>query len=128
MQRKIAYFLTLTALVLALSACGGNNKDAGSDNSSSAPVESASASTELVITAKSWEFDKPEYTMPKDTPVKITLENTSGAHGVEIVGQDVEIVGNKSEVVTLPAGTYEIECAIMCGSGHSKMKAKLIVS
>ncbi len=128
MQRKIAYLLTLTALVLALSACGGNNnKDAGSNNSPSASAPD-SASTELVIKAENWEFDQPEYTIPKDTPVTLTLENTNGAHGIEIIGQDVKIVGNKSEVVTLPAGTYEIECAVMCGAGHSKMKAKLIVS
>lgn len=125
MQKKIAYFLTLTALVLALSACGGNNKNK-EDNS--APSNAESASQEVVIKASNWEFDQAEYAVPKDTPVKLTLENLSGAHGIEIVGQDIKIRGNKSEVITLPAGTYELKCNIMCGSGHSKMVAKIVVS
>jgi cytochrome c oxidase subunit 2 len=124
MQRKIAYFLTLTALVLALSACGGNdNKESGS----SAPA-AETASEELVIQAKNWEFDKAEYAIPKDTPVQLSVENLSGAHSFEIVGQDIDIKGGKSEIVTLPAGTYDIKCNIMCGTGHSQMKAKLVVS
>ncbi|WP_239614888.1 cytochrome C oxidase subunit II [Cohnella mopanensis] len=125
MQRKIAYFLTLTALVLALSACGGNKKDT---EGNSAPSPAESASTEVVIKASSWEFDQAEYALPKDTPVKLTVENLSGAHGIEIIGQDITIRGNKSEIVTLPAGTYEFKCNIMCGNGHGKMKAKLVVS
>ncbi|QMV43462.1 cupredoxin domain-containing protein [Cohnella cholangitidis] len=125
MQRKIAYFLTLTALVLALSACGGNNKNT---NEESAPSPAESASTEVVIKASSWEFDQKEYALPKDTPVKLTVENLSGAHGIEIIGQDIKIRGNKSEVVTLPAGTYEFKCNIMCGNGHGQMVAKLVVS
>ncbi len=125
MQKKLDYFLTLSALVLVLSACGGNN-DTESGNSASSPA--GSASTEVVIKASSWEFDKPEYSLPKDTPVKLTLENLSGAHGVEIVGQDIKIKGNKSEVVTLPAGTYEIKCNVPCGNGHGQMKAKIVVS
>ncbi|QJD87555.1 cytochrome C oxidase subunit II [Cohnella herbarum] len=125
MQKKIAYFLTLTALVLALSACGGNNKNT---ENNSAPSNAEAASQEVVIKASSWEFDQAEYAVPKDTPVKLTLENVSGAHGIEIVGQDIKIRGNKSEVVTLPAGTYEIKCNIMCGNGHNKMVAKIVVS
>ncbi|MCD9024208.1 cytochrome C oxidase subunit II [Cohnella silvisoli] len=129
MYKKLAFFLTATALLLALSACGSSNKDSNSGNSSpSADAPSESASEELVITATSWEFDKSEYTIPKDTPVKLTLENTKGAHGIEIIGQDISIRGNKSEIVKLPAGTYEIKCNIMCGNGHTQMKAKLIVS
>ena len=124
MQRKIAYFLTLTALVLALSACGGNKND--TEAGSSTPAESAS--TEVIIKASSWEFDQAEYAIPKDTPVKLTVENLSGAHGIEIIGQDIKIRGNKSEVINLPAGTYEFKCNIQCGTGHTKMTAKLVVS
>ncbi|MFB9278918.1 cytochrome C oxidase subunit II [Cohnella cellulosilytica] len=124
MQRKIVYFLALAALTLALSACGGNDTKSG--NSSSASEESYSE--EVVIKASNWEFDQQEYTLPKDTPVKLTLENLSGAHGIEIVGQDITLRGNKSKVITLPAGTYEIKCNIMCGQGHAKMITKLVVS
>ncbi|WP_256760806.1 cupredoxin domain-containing protein [Cohnella sp. WQ 127256] len=125
MHKKIAYILTLTALVLALSACGGNKNEAANN---SKPSSEAAASQEVIIKAKNWEFDKTEYSIPKDTPIKLTLENESGAHGIEIVGQDIKIRGNKSEVITLPAGTYDIKCNIACGTGHGKMITKLVVS
>jgi len=124
MQKKLAYFLTLAALALALAACGGKGNDSGN----SAPASEETASEEVVIKASSWEFDQKEYAVPKDTPVKLTLENLSGAHGIEIVGQDVKIRGGKSKVVNLPAGTYEIKCNIQCGAGHTDMVAKLVVS
>jgi cytochrome c oxidase subunit 2 len=125
MHKKLGFFLTIIALLLALSACGsGNNK--GTENSPASPSESPSQ--EIVIKATTWEFDQPEYAIPKDTPVKLTLENLKGAHGIEIVGTDFKLRGNKSEVVTLPAGTYDIKCNIMCGKGHTQMIAKLVVS
>lgn len=126
MQKKIIYFLTLTALVLALSACGGKNNNAESGSNASAPAETPSQ--EVTIKASNWEFDQAEYAIPKDTPVKLILENLSGAHGIEIIGEDIKIRGNNSEIVTLPAGTYEFKCNIMCGTGHGKMVAKLVVS
>jgi cytochrome c oxidase subunit 2 len=125
MPKKLGFFLTVTALLLTLSACGSGN-DKESANSVSSPSESPSQ--EIVIKATTWEFDQPEYAFPKDTPVKLTLENMKGAHGIEIVGTDFKVRGNNSEVITLPAGTYEIKCNIMCGTGHKQMIAKLVVS
>ncbi|MFC4601659.1 cytochrome C oxidase subunit II [Cohnella hongkongensis] len=124
MQRKIGYLLTLAALTLALSACGGND----TKSSSGSPASEEAYSQEVVIKASNWDFDQEEYSLPKDTPVKLTLENLSGAHGIEIVGQDITIRGNKSKVVTLPAGTYEVRCNIICGQGHANMITKIVVS
>jgi len=124
MQRKFAYFLTIAALTLILSACGGKDTNSGSN----AGASEETYSQEVVVKASNWEFDQAEYALPKDTPVKLTLENLKGAHGIEVVGQDISIRGNKSKVVTLPAGTYEIRCSIMCGQGHAQMIAKLVVS
>ncbi|WP_373229081.1 cytochrome C oxidase subunit II [Cohnella sp.] len=124
MHKKFAYFLTTVALTLAISACGsGNEKE--SENSAASPA--VSASQEVLIKASNWEFDQQVYTIPKDTPVKLILENLEGAHGFEVVGTDIKIRGNNSEIVTLAAGTYEIKCNIMCGNGHSQMVTKLEV-
>jgi cytochrome c oxidase subunit II len=123
MPKKWFVLLASLALLVILTACGGNN-----GNASEQPSESnQTASEELVITAKSWEFDKAEYEIPKDTPVKLTLKNTNGVHGVAIEGTDIKLQGDQSEVVTLAAGTYEFHCNIMCGTGHQNMHAKLIV-
>lgn len=128
MNKKLGYFITTAALVLALSACGGGNSNKESEAESPSVSAPASASDEIVIKAKSWEFDQQEYAIPKDTPIKLTLENLNGAHGIAIEGTDYIVKGNESTTVTLPAGTYEIKCNVMCGSGHSQMKAKLVVS
>lgn len=125
MQKQIGYALLALAFVLVLVACGSKNNNADNAAGSSSPA--ASASEQIVIKAKSWEFDQAEYVIPKDTPVKITVENLSGAHGIENKDAGIKIRGGKSEVVTLAAGTYEIKCNIPCGAGHSEMKAKLVV-
>ncbi|TJY41168.1 cytochrome C oxidase subunit II [Cohnella pontilimi] len=111
----------LGALVLALAACGGKDKSASS-------VDEQPAKAEVVIKASNWKFDQAEYIVPKDTPVKIILENTEGAHGIKVTGTDINLgPGKQSTVVTLKAGTYDFRCSIMCGSGHAGMVSKLIV-
>ncbi|MBW5446952.1 cytochrome c oxidase subunit II [Cohnella sp. CFH 77786] len=123
MRQKLAFLLVLGALAFGLAACGGKN-DAGS---SASPEQSQTASQEVVIKASNWEFDKPEYVVPKDTPVKITLE-LEGGHGIKVDGTDINLgPGNESTVVTLKAGTYEFKCSIMCGRGHKDMVSKLVV-
>ncbi len=78
--------------------------------------------------ASNWKFDQAEYTIPKDTPVEIKLVNDEGAHGLQIKGAGVNLSNGKtSQIVTLAAGTYEMKCSIVCGTGHLNMTAKLIV-
>ncbi|CAM3832515.1 cytochrome C oxidase subunit II [Cohnella lubricantis] len=121
-SRIAASALIVLALAAALSACGGGNND------STAPEESMTPSQQLVIKASNWQFDQPEYTIPKDTPVEIKLVNEQGAHGLLIEGANVKLHGGKwSKVVKLAAGTYEIKCATVCGTGHLTMTSKLIV-
>lgn len=125
MRHKLASLLILGALAFALSACGGG-KDGGTQASES-PSASQTASQEVVIKASNWEFDKPEYIVPKDTPVKITLE-LDGGHGIKIDEAGINLgPGHESTVVTMKAGTYEFKCSIMCGRGHKDMVSKLIV-
>jgi len=121
-KKKLAIILATIAIMSALAACGGKN-----DKEGAAPSESLVASQEVVIKASSWDFDKPEYEIPKNTPVKLTLENLDGAHGIEIKGAKVRLRNNQSEVISLEPGTYEIICNVMCGKGHNTMKSKLVV-
>ncbi|MBB6633702.1 cupredoxin domain-containing protein [Cohnella thailandensis] len=124
LHRKLAALFCALALVLALSACGsnGNNEEAASGE---APLV---AEQELVIKASNWQFDQTEYKIPKNTPVEIKLVNDQGAHGIQIKDAGVKLNAAKdSKVVSLDAGTYEIKCNIVCGTGHLNMTAKLIV-
>lgn len=127
MRKNMALFLMLCALAIALAACGGNKENNGSSGSSEPSESQQAASEEIVIKASNWEFDKPEYIVPKDTPVKIILE-LDGGHGIKVQGTDINLgPGNTSTVVTLKEGVYEFKCSIICGKGHNDMVSKLVV-
>lgn len=125
--KRIAQWLAACAFLLVLTACGGDSGKTGSGGNAAPP--DASPEQEVVIRATNWAFDQEEYRIPKDTPVQLTLINEQGAHGVKIEGVDVELrPGKESAVVQLKEGTYTIRCSILCGTGHSQMVAKLVVS
>lgn len=115
-------------LALLLTACGANgNGNSGSANNAAA--SNLTADEEIVITATNYSFDQPEYRIKQGVPVKITFVNESGNHGILIPEMKLRLDAKNSSKVVLPekAGTYEMTCAIMCGSGHSGMTAKIIV-
>ncbi|MNH39813.1 Alternative cytochrome c oxidase subunit 2 [compost metagenome] len=62
-------------------------------------------------------------------PVKIIFKNEDGNHGILIPELELRLDAKTSSRVIIPeeAGTFEITCAIMCGSGHSSMSAQMIV-
>jgi cytochrome c oxidase subunit 2 len=132
MKKILGLFLVL-ALVIALSACGSKKND--SSGAIADPVKAAGtveASTELLIKAsdKTFKFDKEEYTIKAGVPIKLTLVNESGTHGVSISGLDVKLnTAQMSQTITpAKAGTYTIQCIVPCGTGHMTMSAKLIVA
>jgi len=123
LRQKWIVALAFGALILLLAACGSKNDQSASTVS----AEPQTAEHEIVIKATNWAFDKPEYIVPKDTPVKIILE-LEGGHGIKVEGTDINLgPGNPSTIVTLKEGVYEFECSIMCGVGHKDMVSKLVV-
>jgi len=125
-MKKIAAAILMGLFVFVLAACGssGNN---GSGGGAASPDVSPEA--EVVIKASNWKFDQEQYQIPKDTPVKLTLVNEQGVHGIEIQGLKVELgPGKESAVVQLKEGEYTIRCSIQCGTGHAQMVAKLVVA
>lgn len=116
--------LTIVIFLIALTACGSKDtQTTGSPSGSSdAPAQ------QLTLIATKFKFDQTEYRVKKGEPVKITLENKDGTHGVEIKEFHVSLTGGKSAVFTPDkAGKYDIVCSIFCGSGHANMKSTLIV-
>ena len=113
----IAAVLLLAAF---LTACGGGDKDFGSASSNVEPTQ------EITVKASNWKFDSDTYTIKAGEPVKVSLVNEEGFHGIEIVGVG-KVQAGKDQVFTLEAGEYDIICSIQCGTGHDDMKAKLIV-
>jgi cytochrome c oxidase subunit 2 len=126
MIKRIAILLSI-AFVIALTACGNSNNSTSSSGDSSTPE--IEAETELVITATNYSFDQEEYLLKKGVPVKIIFKNESGNHGILVPEFELQLNGKKSSKVIVPeeAGTFEMTCSIMCGSGHGGMSAKIIV-
>lgn len=127
-MKKTFAFILSCMLLLVLSACGGTKSD---DSAASGGVSDTGVapSEELVIKATNYKFDQKEYHLKKGVPVKITLENDEGNHGILVPALELQLDNkNKSKVVTPEkAGTFDLACSVFCGSGHTGMLAKIIV-
>lgn len=126
-MKKIFSLIAVAALsATVLAACGNNDSSSGSASDSSS---SASGDVkEITVNAKSFEFSPNEIKVKKGEKVKLTLKNTDGAHGLEIPDYNVNLQKDGSvEFTADKAGTFDFDCSVMCGAGHSDMKGKLIV-
>lgn len=129
MFRRPAILLSIL-FVLMLTACGGNSgNQAPSSGTNAAANSEIVPEDEIVITATNYSFDQKEYHLKKGVPVKIVFENESGNHGILVPELKLRLDAKTSSQVIVPeeAGTFEMTCSIMCGSGHSGMSAKVIV-
>ena len=109
----------------------------------------AGAAKVIEISAKKYEFTPKEIRVKKGDRVQLKVHSVDVTHGAKL---DVYPQGSKDkstpglkfaepdqngkveknvdqviEFVAVEAGTYEIKCAKLCGMGHGRMKAKLIV-
>lgn len=122
---KKALIVGMSVLMMfALAACGG-----GADTfteSTEAPAQ------EVKIIATNWKFDQPEYKVKKGEPFTLTLDVQEGVHGIKVEGMSGSLAAKPGEttsktVVANKEGSYLVICNVACGSGHSQMKARLIV-
>nr|WP_106766613.1 cytochrome C oxidase subunit II [Paenibacillus faecalis] len=126
-MKKVLALIATSMLFLVLAACGGD-KEAAPANGTGGDTDVV-PEAELVISGSNFQFDKPEYTLKKGVPVKITYKNEEGNHGVMIPALNLQLDSNNDTAVVTPdkTGEFEISCSIMCGSGHSNMISKLII-
>jgi cytochrome c oxidase subunit 2 len=129
MIRKAAILCSIV-FALLLTACGTGTDSSNPDGANSSAADTnLTAEEEIVIIATNYSFDQKEYHLKKGVPVKIIFKNESGNHGILVPEMKLRLDAKDSSKVILPeeAGTFEVTCAIMCGSGHSEMSAKIIV-
>lgn len=126
-MKKLLVLAMGVCLILALAACG--SKDQKTAESTTGADSAQGTAQEVVVKASNFKFDQAEYRVKKGEPVKITLDNTQGAHGIQIKDFKVNLDNNKKTSTFTPdkAGSFPIICSILCGTGHAEMKATLIV-
>ena len=101
------------------------------------------------ISAKKYEFIPAEIRVKKGERVQLKVHSVDTTHGAKLIlypegskdkstpglklsdpSQNEKVEKNVDQLidfVAVEAGTYEIRCAKLCGMGHGRMKAKLIV-
>ncbi|MCR2802460.1 cytochrome C oxidase subunit II [Paenibacillus soyae] len=126
-MKKWFAFASVLVLTIVIAACGANNGNSV-ETSGAAAEELGTPTSEIVITAKNYEFDQKEYKIKAGETVGLKLASVDGVHGVSILKTDYDI--KKDETVPVKfdkPGTYNIICNVPCGGGHALMKAKLVV-
>lgn len=129
-MKKWLLFASAMCLVVVLAACGANNSTNKDDNTKPATtnVDEGTATSDVVITASNWKFDKDEYKIKAGETVNLKLESVEGMHGITISKTDYKIKTGGSTAVTITEpGTYDMICSVPCGAGHTKMKTTLVV-
>jgi cytochrome c oxidase subunit 2 len=149
-MKKIVAILFGLTLILGLAACGSkpdastSNAPAATSAATSTPAASAGASPSasasaspaaggtaqaITLTATNFKYDQAEYKVKKGQPVTITLKEGEGMHGAAISEYKVNLKKDGDSATFTPdkAGTYTIQCSVMCGTGHATMKSTLIV-
>ena len=97
------------------------------------PAEAAPTIREFTVVAERFKFTPERIEVSQGDTVKITVRSADGTHGFEIkqfkVKQSVPKGGEPVtiEFVASQAGSFEIKCSQFCGTGHSRMKAVLVV-
>ena len=86
----------------------------------------------IQMVARDYEFEPNTITVKKGDKVRLIITATDRKHGIKIEGYDIDQVLNVGDPTTIEftadkAGTFEFKCSVYCGSGHRKMKGKLVV-
>lgn len=88
---------------------------------------------EFTITAKQFDFTPETITVNQGDQVKLIVTSTDVTHGFLIseYGINERLEPGKTVTVEFTAdkkGEFPIVCNVVCGSGHSGMRGKLIVN
>ncbi len=86
----------------------------------------------LKCVAKMWSFNPSTVEVPAGSEVDIYLSAADVVHGFWITHKNVNLMAvpgavNKTTVKFEEAGEYDIICHEYCGTGHEKMRGKIIV-
>src|SRR5690349_3168780 len=86
----------------------------------------------IQVIAHKYAFEPVEIHVKKGQEVTLEISTTDVQHSFSVkgLGIDEPLQLGKPAVVSFrsdKAGEYPVECSIICGPGHDRMKAKIIV-
>jgi cytochrome c oxidase subunit 2 len=87
---------------------------------------------EITMTAKKFKFEPSTIKVNKGDKVKIAITSTDVTHGFAIDEYNINERIKPRETVNVEfvadkTGTFTFYCSVYCGSGHGRMKGKLVV-
>lgn len=94
--------------------------------------DTSSASSEVKMTAKKYEFSPNTVRVKKGEHVRLVITALDRPHGFKIEAFGIDHRLPKGEAVTIDftadqSGTFPFQCSEFCGLGHKKMRGELVV-
>ena len=86
----------------------------------------------ISVTMKKYSIEPAEIHVKRGQRVELTVSTLDVQHGFSVpdLGIKEPVQKNKPAVITFTAdhaGQYVVQCAIICGSGHDDMRARIVV-
>lgn len=97
------------------------------------PAAHVQAHPSIDIVASNWKFTPNTITVQAGEQTTLRLTSSEGVHGLASsdlgIAQTTIMPGKTVTVTFTPkkAGTYKLNCTIMCGAGHANMVLTIIV-
>src|SRR3954467_1718778 len=92
----------------------------------------AKATRHVFVTMKKYEIAPAEIRLKQGEPVEFNVSTLDVQHGFDVptLGIKEPVQPSRPAVFTFTPdhkGEFEVKCGILCGSGHDRMRAKVIV-
>lgn len=122
---RLVAVVAVAALLVA--ACGDDEGGTTTTAATTSPD-----ATEIVVNASEFQFSPADMQVPAGAPVTITIANNGVVeHDITIDELDFHILANPgervSETITIPAGVYDVYCAVP-GHREAGMVGELVAS
>ena len=117
--------ISIGFVLLLINACAGEKPNPA--------VLPDSPLKEFKITAKQFAFEPETIELKKGDSVRLIITSTDVPHGFSVPEYGINERLNPGQPVSIEfiadkEGTFTSFCSVFCGSGHGKMKGKIIVS
>jgi len=124
--------LSLILISVILSCYGYSYGNGDHMHGEAMQAEQGAKIKEINLEAYQYGFSPDPVVVKKGDMVKFDITSRDVTHGVYIKEYGINVVvkkgeHKKKEFLADKEGNFEIVCSVYCGSGHSRMKGKLIV-